>query len=46
MSAHSRRSAVRILAVPAAPPAILVAEAGTTINHTYEPATNFGPLKS
>jgi hypothetical protein len=47
MSAHSRRSAVRILVALAAPLAILGAGGcGTTINHSYEPSTNFGPLKS
>ena len=47
MSAHSRRSAVRILVALAAPLAILLAGGcGTTINHTYDPSTSFGPLKS
>ena len=47
MSALSRKSAVRILVAIAAPLAILIAGGcGTTINHTYDPATNFGPLKS
>jgi hypothetical protein len=47
MSALSRKSAVRILVAIAAPLAILVAGGcGTTINHTHDPATNFGPLKS
>ena len=47
MSALSRRSAVRILVAIAAPLAILVGGGcGTTINHTYDPSTNFGPLKS
>jgi hypothetical protein len=42
-----RRSAVRILVAIAAPLAILIGGGcGATINHTYEPATNFGPLKS
>jgi Domain of unknown function (DUF4136) len=47
MSAHSRRSAVRILVALAAPLAILGAGGcGTTINHTHDPSTNFGPLRS
>jgi hypothetical protein len=47
MSALSRRSAVRILVAIAAPLAILVAGGcGTTINHSHDPATNFGPLKN
>ena len=47
MSALSRKSAVRILVAIAAPLAILIAGGcGTTINHTYDPATNFGSLKS
>jgi Domain of unknown function (DUF4136) len=47
MSALSRKSAVRILVAIAAPLAILIGGGcGTTINHTYDPATNFGPLKS
>ncbi|HEX7216029.1 MAG TPA: DUF4136 domain-containing protein [Methylomirabilota bacterium] len=38
----------RILVAIAAPLAILIAGGcgGTTINHTHDPATNFGPLKS
>ena len=47
MSALSRRSAVRILVAIAAPLASLVAGGcGTTINHSHDPATNFGPLKN
>jgi hypothetical protein len=47
MSAHSRRSAVRILVAIAAPLAILFGGGcGTTINHTYDPSTSFGPLKN
>ena len=37
----------RILVAIAAPLAILIGGGcGTTINHTHDPATNFGPLKS
>ena len=47
MSALSRKSAVRILVAIAAPLAILIGGGcGTTINHSYDPSTNFGPLKS
>jgi hypothetical protein len=47
MSALSRKSAVRILVAIVAPLAIVAAGGcGTTINHSYDPATNFGPLKS
>jgi hypothetical protein len=42
-----RRSAARTLTAIAAPLAILIAGGcATTINHSYDPATNFGPLKS
>jgi hypothetical protein len=42
-----RRSAARILMAIAAPLAILIGGGcGTTINHTYDPSTNFAPLKS
>ncbi len=47
MSALSRRSAVRILVALAAPLAIVIGGGcAKAINHTHDPATNFGPLKS
>lgn len=47
MSARSRKSAVRILVAIAAPLAILIGGGcGTTINHNYDPSTNFGPLRN
>jgi hypothetical protein len=46
-SVVGRRSIPRILTAIAASLAILIAGGcGTTINHTHDPATNFGPLKS
>jgi hypothetical protein len=45
--AIGRRSAARVLVAIAAPLAILiVGGCGTTINHTHDPSTNFGPLRS
>jgi hypothetical protein len=41
-----RRSAARVLVAIAAPLAILiVGGCGTTINHSHDPSTSFGPLR-
>lgn len=43
-----RRSVARMLVAIAAPLAILIAGGcgGTTINHTFDPGANFGPLRN
>ena len=47
MSALSRRSAVRVLVALAVPLAIVLGGGcAKAINHSHDPSTNFGPLKS
>jgi hypothetical protein len=41
-----RTSAMWLVVVAALPLALFAGGCGTTINHTFDPSTNFGPLRS